>query len=392
MKLSFRGIGVVVAVLVALALAYGFWPKPLAVDVAAAARETLRVEIEEEGRARVHDRVVVSAAVTGSLARIALEPGDRVRRGQVLAEVRSVPLQPLEPRSRATAIARVGAARSGSDQARAAVGRVEAALSQARRDLVRMRALAAEGAVSRHELEQSETAVKLHEADLAAARQQVRLALQELEVARAALGAGARSSEVWRARSPIAGEVLRVLHADAGTVAAGTPLLELGDPRALEIVVDLRTEDAARVRPGMPAVVEAWGGDAALSARVRRVEPSAFTRVSPLGVEEQRVHVLLDLRAPPRTRTALGDGFAGTARITVWEGRNVLAIPSTALFRHGDGWAVYTAEAGVARVRPVTLGHRTALRAEVRAGLTAGERVIVHPPEALRAGAKVAPR
>ena len=392
MKLSFRKIGLGVLALVGLALAWGFWPKPLAVDVAPVVRGALRVEVAEEARARVRDRVVVSAGVTGSLGRITLRAGDRVAPGQVVAEIRPLPVQPLEPRSRAAALARVEAARVAVEQARSTASRIDAAVTQARRDLIRMRALAADGAVSRQELERSATALELLVADRATAGTQVRLALGALAAARAALGGGARSSEVWRACAPIAGEVLRAVRVDAGTVAAGTPLLELGDPRDLEIVADLRTEDAAKVRAGMPAVVEGWGGAEALPAQVRRVEPSAFTKVSPLGVEEQRVSVILELKAPAGAGGALGDGFAARTRITLWQGRDVLTIPSTAFFRQAEGWAVYTAEGGIARARPVSLGHRTPLRAEVLAGLEAGDQVIVHPPEALRAGMRVAPR
>ena len=273
-----------------------------------------------------------------------------------------------------------------------AIARARAARDAAVRDAQRARRLADAGAISIAERDRADLAEELALRDLAAATAERAAAAAEVAAARAVLGderrpehPGARVAVV----APAAGQVLRLLRDSEGPVAVGTSLLELGDPRALEIVIDVLSSDAARVAPGMPVEIERWGGDRSLTGQVRRVEPSAFTRISALGVEEQRVRVIATLDAPPPT---LGDGFRVAARIITWRGDDVLAVPASAVFRDRGQWAVYVVAEGRARLQPITPGHRGRLAIEVVGGLAAGDRVIVHPGDRVRAGTRVVAR
>lgn len=387
-----KWIGLAIAGLVATALlAWLLRPRRVRVEVAPVTRGPMRVTVDEDGRTRVADRYVVSAPLAGRLERITLEPGDAVRAGQVVARIWPAEPALLDPRTRAELEARVRAAEAGRAQARAAVERAKVARALAESELARRRLLTAQGAAARRDLEIAEAELAARNKELASAHAGEAVARYELEVARAALRrsddrSAARPFEV---RAPIDGRVLRLRQESEAVLAPGTPLLELGDPSALEVVVDVLTTDAVRIAPGAPAEVHRWGGGEALPARVRRVEPGGFTKLSALGVEEQRVNVILDLLGPPSARARLGDDFRVEARIVTWQSDRVLRVPASAPFRHGDGWAVFVVEGRRARLQPIALGHRGTDVYEVLGGLEAGQEVVLHPGERLRDGVRV---
>ena len=377
-------------------IAIAMLPKPALVDVAPAEKGPLRVTVDEDGMTRVKDRYVVSAPLTGSLGRIELDPGDGVKQGDVLARI--VPLAPalLDERTKQTAEARVAAALAAQRQARAHVERATASQEFVQKEVERQRTLADKGVVPRESVDQAELSRRTSAADLDSARFGAKVADYEVEVARAALGrlgkkAKAGAEEQLLVASPVAGRVLKVLHKNEGVVQAGTPLLELGDPAALEIVVDVLTSDAVHVRPGSEAALLEWGG-APLGARVRIVEPSAFTRLSALGVEEQRVNVVLDPQGPPEPWAKLGDGYRVKAEIVTHHAADALQVPASAVFRRDSGWAVFRLEGDVVRLTPVQIGLRTQRRVEVTEGLLPGARVVLHPSDRIRDGVKVSVR
>lgn len=392
-KRALLGIGVAT---LAAGLAVALRPTPEPVELAVASHDTLRVPVRETGRTRVIDRYVVSAPASGHLTRITLRPGDAVGEGEIVARVTPLAAPLLDPRARAEAEARAAAAGAAKAQADANVARAEAALSFTRGELEREEGLVRSGAQSEQAWRRAELEARLREQDRASARFGARVTEHELAMARAALDprrpGGAASREQTSVDSPVAGRVLKVLRQSEGAVQAGMPLLELGDPAALEIVVDLLSADAVRVQPGAVARVEGWGGAASLLARVRAVEPSAFTKTSALGIEEQRVNVVLDLEEPAGRRAALGDGYQVEAEIVLEEVPGALVVPEAALFRRGDGWALYAEEASEARLRGVQLGARDGRRVQIVEGLASGERVIVHPGDRVHDGARVVPR
>ena len=380
--------------LVAALLAVGFWPSATPVDTARVARGTLRVTVDDEGETRVRDRFVVSAPVAGRVLRIELEPGDRVTRETVVATFLPANAAPLDARSRTEAEAAVAAARATAGSAQAQREKAEAALALARAELDRHRELAAQRIVSRQLLEAKETEARAAAEALRAAEFAAASAGHQLEMARARL-LPASASGVGRPFaicSPIDGVVLKRLRESEAVVPAGEPLLELGDPRLLEIVSDLLSTDAVRVRAGAPVLLEQWGGDRAIRARVRRVEPSGFMKVSALGVEEQRVNVVMDFEDPVEAWSVLGDGYRVEVRIVVWEGDGVLKVPTSSLFRRGDDWAVFAVNGGRAELRVVEVGRRNGAFAEVVSGLGEGEPVVLHPSDTLSNGSRVTPR
>ncbi len=391
-----RIVGVAAAALVAGGIGYAFVPEPIPVEVGKADRGALRVTVLAEGKTRVKDRFVVSAPLTGRIPRIDLHPGDRVTLGAPL--VRVTPVEPplLDARTRAQADAQVKAADAGKEQAERRLAAAEAALAFARTDTARIKALADGGSLPRVEGEAADLRLKTSEIDLESARFGVRAAYFQLETARAAAerskGTAPADPGGIEIKSPVAGRVLRVMQESAGIVVAGAPLLELGDPAALEVVVDVLSTDAVRIREGAAMIVERWGGDGALSARVRLVEPSGFSKVSALGIEEQRVNVVGDLVGSPAAWSALGDGYRVDVQIVTWEGADVLKVPSSALFRRGDGWAAFVAGPDRAASRPVEIGHRNALAAEIVGGLAPGDEVVLHPSDTLHDGARIVRR
>ncbi len=386
------GLGVVAAIVYALA------PRPLPVEVATAMVGSLEATVDEEGRTRIRERYVVSSPLIGRLRRIELDPGDPVAANEtVLAVIEPTDPDLLDARALAEAEARVRAEEAAVRKAGAAVERARAAFELAEQELARFIDASERDAANIRELDQTRTERRQAAEDLRSAEFGREIAEYELEAARSALlYARGETEGSDRARmsivSPIDGVVLRVLRESMSIVEPGAALIEVGDPRDLEIVVDVLSTDAVRIRPGQRVVIEHWGGPAPLEAVVRRVEPSAFTKVSALGVEEQRVNVIADFITPADERTTLGDGFRVEARIVVWAADEVLQIPGSAAFRFGDGWAVFVLADGDARRRAVEIGQRGAGVVEVRSGLEPGDRVVRHPTDELVDGASVAER
>ena len=378
-----------------LLLALAFRPQPVAVDVAAVDRGPLEVTLDEEGETRVRDRFVVSTPVAGRVLRIELEAGDPVAAGQVLAVVRPADPALLDVRSRAEGEARAAAAAAGLEESRARLQAAEAEARFAAAELERTRRLAGEGIVPQESLDQAVTTARSRAEAVEAARAEVARMRQELEAVRARVAdpGDAGTGRPVEVTAPVAGTVLRRVRESEAVVAAGEPLLEIGDPADLEVVTDMLSQDAVRIAPGDPVRIEEWGGDEPLAGRVRRVEPGGFTRVSALGVEEQRVDVVIDLVDPAAARPSLGDAFRVEVRVVTWRSDDVLRLPTGALFRQPDGaWAVFTVAGGRARLTPVRIGHRSDLAAEVTAGLEAGDAVVLHPGDAVTDGARVAVR
>jgi HlyD family secretion protein len=374
------------AALLALLLAWTMRPAPLEVETAAVARGPLRETVREDGVTRVREHHVVAAPIAGRLLRVELEEGDAVAAGDVVARIASAP---LDPRAIEQAGAHVAAATAAAREAAAVVQQQRAGLDQARRDAARLRTLARAGAVAEHDAELTETDAEARARGLAAAGARLAAAEAEVRAARAGLAdadpAAVAGATVTLVRAPVGGRVLRVAQESESAVAAGTPLLELGDAEALEVVVDVLSSDAVGIRPGMPMVVEEWGGPGALEGRVRTVSPGAFTKLSALGVEEQRVNVVGDLLG---TAAGLGAGYRVEARIVTWEGSSVLKVPSSALLRRGGGWAVFVLDGGRIRLREVALGHRGETEAEVLGGVGEGERVVLYPSDRIADGVR----
>jgi HlyD family secretion protein len=378
-----------VAIAAVAGVAYVMRPEPTVVDTAPAVSGPLRVTIDQEGKTRAHDRFVIAAPVAGRMERVELHEGDYVQAGQVVASIHPVP---LDPREREQLAARLETAQNLQREANAAIGRVQADFEQKRRDRERNEILAKNGDIPMQTLEQSRSAEKAAAAELAAIRFRAEAAESDVRAARAALMATenrADGSQVVKLRSPVRGRVLQVMERSERVVASGAPVVVLGDATHLEIVIDVLSTDAVKIRAGMPVLLEGWGGGQTLRARVRTVEPHAFTAVSALGIEEQRVNVIADFVDPPGP---LGDGYRVEARIVVWEAAEVTKIPASALFRRGEKWAVFVIENGVAAVREVEIGRRGEFEVEVRGGVKPGETLVVHPPNSLSAGAKVRSR
>ncbi len=343
----------------------------------------------------MRERYTVSAPVTGTLARIDLHEGDLVEPKKVLARILPLASPLLDARSRQVAEQHLASAVDSQRQAEATVTRAVAAADQSHADLARVGALEKQGSLPVAQLDQSGADARMRDAELASARFAEQIATHEIEQARAALerfAPGSRSSDQFEVTSPVRGKVLHVLHQSEGVVEAGTPLVEVGDPSALELVVDVLTQDAVAIAPGMPARVLHWGREEPLTAKVRRVEPSAFTKTSALGVDEQRVNVVLDPDGPPERWAPLGDGFAGEIEITAWSKPDALQVPSSALFRRGAGWAVFVVRDGKAAEQGVSVGHRGASETEIEGGLAEGNVVIIHPGASVRDGARVTHR
>jgi len=367
-------------------------PRAVPVDGARVTTGALTVSVEESGMTRVKDRYVVSAPVTGGVSRLGLEPGDVVREGDVIVEIAPAASPLLDERARAEAEARLGAAQSALGQARSQAQRAAAAKQFADQELARTEGLAKNGSIAAQVLDQARFTVTTQNAELASALFAGKVAQEDVRIAQVALGrdggrrAGDRHVDVV---SPVTGRVLRVQQKSAAVVTAGTPLLEVGDPSALEVIVDLLTTDAVRVSPGTQVTIDGWGGDRPLSGRVRRVEPSAFTRPSALGVDEQRVNVVIAFTDPPEAWASLYDGFRVETHLVLWRGENVLRVPHGAVFRHGDGWAAFRIDDGVARLTPVTLGHRGDTEVEITGGLPPSSLVAVHPGDRVKDGVRV---
>jgi HlyD family secretion protein len=387
--------------LLLLFMIYAFRPQPVPVDFAEVTRGRLTVTVDEEGETRVRDVFVLSAPVAGRVQRIEIEVGDEVVAGEtVVAEIDPVDPTLLDVRS--------------ETEAQAAVRAAEAELEFASRELERQRQLGQRGVASARDLDSAEKAFRTARAALENARAALQARSLQRERARSRTGRAAVDHVGIPVVAPVSGRVLRVVRESAGVVQPGEPLLEIGDPRDLEIVVDLLSADAVRVEKGQEVLIEQWGGGDLLHGRVRRVEPYGFTKVSALGIEEQRVNVVIELTDPPERWQRLGHGYRVETRIVLWRGDDVVKVPLSALFRadsanghggvgaggagpggradHAADWAVFVAEKGKARLRPVSRGHHNGLEVEVTSGLDAGARVVLHPSDRVADGVGVESR
>lgn len=385
---------------VAVAIAAGFYlalrEKPVLVDSAAVETGPMQVTIDQEGVTRVRDVYTVSSPITGNIARTTLEDGDPVKANEtVIASIHPQIPSLNDPRTQAELIAAVAAARSAVSVATTERQRIETSLKLARSDLERASRLSQTQIISERTLEKAQNDVALLEAQLTAADATIRLREAELASAQARL-AQPRDPDpklqagcCLRLTAPVDGVVLNVLAKSEQAVTPGTKIAEIGDPSNLEIVVDLLSSDAVRVKQGAEAIITDWGGDRDLSATVRRIEPSAFTKVSALGIEEQRVNAILD---PDTVPEGLGHAYRVFARLVVWSSDDVLTIPIGALFRAGGDWSVFVVEDGTAHRKKITIDHMNADRAQIESGLDEGESVILYPSDLLEDGKPVATR
>ncbi len=382
--------------LAALAVAWAFLPRPVPVDTAKVTRGPLRVAVEGEGKTRLTDRFVVSAPVAGYARRVGLDVGDPVTKGQALATLEPLRAESLDARARAVAEARASTAEAAVRAAEQRIREAGAAHRYADARLARMKKLAEADLTPKDTLEQVAAEADRAHAEEESAGEAADAARHELEAARAALSLagdpGGTERERLVVRSPVAGRVVAVRHESEGVVPSGTPLLEVGDPAQLEVEVDLLSADAVKVSRGTRVLFERWGGDAPLEGKVRLVEPVGFTKVSALGVEEQRVLVIVDFASPRERWIRLGDGYRLEASFILWEAGDVLQVPAGALFRSGDRSAVFAVDGNRARLRFVEIGKRNGLAAQVLSGLAAGETVVLHPGDAVADGRKVRPR
>ncbi len=389
-------IAVITVVIIAL-LAWGFWPQPVLVEAVAAMRAPLAVSIEEEGRTRVIDRYIVSAPVDGVACRVQLEVGDPVKKGQVLLGITPLESQIMDPRSRAQAKARVSAAGSALRAAQEEAQAATAAQEYAATELERLQPLIEEGLIARDAFNRAETEAKTSAAAKRSADFNVDVAGYDLEAARTLLQYSAATAsgipaERVPVRAPIDGRILKVQHECEGAVRTGDPLFEVGDPTALEIEVDVLSADAVKIKPGMQVLFDRWGGEQPLQGRVRNIEPVGFTKISALGVEEQRVLVISDFTSHGEQWQRLGDGYRVEAHFILWQEDDVLQVPASSLFRYKQGWAVFVIDGNRASRREIKVGQRNGLNAQILAGVATGEMVINHPSDAVEDGRSVKQR
>ena len=385
--------------LVLLGLAVAFRPRAVIVDMVTVDRGEFVITVDDEGETRVHDVYVLSAPVAGHMRRIDLHAGDPVAALEtVVAEIQPIDPAFLDPRSEAQARADVRAAQSARELAEAEVEQARAELEFAEREHGRANRLIKDGTISQRDLDAAERNKRMTTAALATAIAALDVRSYELERARAALVSPSQTADASEEcdcialRSPVHGRVLRILQQSEGVVAAGSPLIEIGNPRNLEIVVDLLSPDAVKVEPGQRVIIERWGSDTPLTGRVRLVEPFGYTKISALGIEEQRVNVIIDLTSDESDWQRLAHGYQVDVRIVLWESDNTLILPLLALFRDGPDWSVFVESGGRAELRKVEIGRRNSLHAEVLGGLEAGQRVVLYPGDRVSAGVRIAER
>lgn len=375
-------------------LVWGFWPQPVLVEVVPVTREPLTVSINEEGRTRVIDRYVIAAPVDGVACRIQLKVGDRIKQGQVLLNISPLESQVLDPRSRAEARARESVAAAALRAAKEAARAADAAAAFARSEITRIRPLTEKGLLSKAALDKANMDVNMTAAEKRSAHFKVDVAQYELEAARSVLHystaiAAGDTAERVPVRAPITGRILKVPNECEGPVKTGTPLLEVGDTTRLEVEVDVLSADAVKIKPGMQVLFDRWGGTGKLKGVVRNIEPVGFTKISALGVEEQRVYVIADFTSPAELWQRLGDGYRVDAQFVLWHGDDVLQVPAGSLFRYQDGWAVFVVNGNRASLRKVTVGQRNGLRAQILDGLKQGDRVVNHPSDDVDDGVRI---
>lgn len=388
---------IIITVGVISAIVYGFMPKPVSVDLVKVSRGSLKVTVEEEGKTSVRDRFALSAPVAGFKRRIKLDVGDRVQKGQTLVELEPLKSNLLDPRSRAAAEAAVSSAKASLRVEEERVKAATADTEYAGKNFERVKKLYEGGYVAKDALEQAEAAAKRTEANFLSAKAAVKVASFELDRALTALRHSAAEGnriqgKIVMIQSPVSGSILKIYRESEGVVQSGEPLIDIGDPEKLEVKVEVLSADAVKIRPGTPVLFERWGGNSILSGKVRVVEPAGFTKISSLGVEEQRVFVIVDIISSIKGEHSLGDGYRLEASFIIWEGRDVLQVPASALFRKQDGWAVFVVKNNRALHREVKVGQRTGLAAEILSGLSEGEEVISYPDNSIEEGTRIRPR
>lgn len=389
---------IVFVVLILAGLTYLLIPGPVAVDVARVERGPMEVTVDDEGRTRVIDRYTVTAPLAGRMRRHDWRAGDAVRAGETLVRFEPTPADLQDPRTRDQAAALVQAGEATVQRTAAQLRAVESQRAFAQREMVRLERLVETDAAPLRELDEARTTLEIHEHQLDAARWNLRVAEHERDVRRAAYALytpGELRDDAPQAitiAAPVTGSIFRLHEQSEAVIAAGTPLLEIGDPAQLEVVVEVLSEEAARIEAGMRVYLERWGGEQTLRGTVRHVEPSGFTDISALGVEEQRVNVIIDFDEPAEAFARLGDRFRVQARIVVWQEDDVLQIPTGALFRRDDRWMVYRIINGRAEPQQVSVGRQTALRAQVLARLEEGDEVILYPAQRIEPGTRVSRR
>lgn len=383
----------------AAALALAVWsmmPRPVPVEIATVTKGKFVATVDEDGKTRIREHYVVAAPLPGRLTRVRLKAGDSVKADDIVATIMPSPAPFLDPRSRVEAEQRLGAAEAARERTNATVERSQAQAAQAKSDLDRARSLTERGASTVQALERAETAMRVADRDMRAAEFLDHATEHEVEQAKALLAqytdANKNPPERWNVTAPVSGLVLKVTQESETVVQPGTPILDIGDPLDLEIVVDVLSTDAVEIHPGADVAIEHWGGPGVLAGRVRRVEPAAFTKISTLGVEEQRVNVLIDVVSPPKDWAGLGDAYQVDARITVFSRDDATIVPTGALFRTGENWNVYVVSEGRAQRRVVTLLRRSGRFAAITAGVQLGERVVIYPSDRVASGVRVEAR
>ncbi|WP_071675604.1 efflux RND transporter periplasmic adaptor subunit [Nioella nitratireducens] len=391
------------SVIVAGALVAAFWPQPTMVDMGAVTRGPMMVTIDEEGRTRVHDAYIVSTPVAGRLLRVEVEPGDLVTRGETEVAVME-PTNPaaLDISTRQQAQAAVSAAEAALQVARADLNAAQAQQDLAHSDLERTRTLAASGTVSTAALDRARQAARAADATVDTANAAIAMRQADLQLAQARLisfddqglwGAIGDSEHAIPLMAPANGSILQVMQQSETTLPVGTPIMEIGNIGSdLAVSAALLSTDAVQVSPGDPVIIDNWGQPQHLHGSVTRIDPYGTTRVSALGVEEQRVNVLIDFTSPAEDRAGLGHGFRVEVRIIVWQSDDALILPSAALFRQGGDWAVFVVVDGRTALTPVEIGHNNGTEAEVLSGLEAGATVVLYPSSAITDDMAVAPR
>jgi len=383
-------------VLAMAAMAWAFAPRPVDVEVARVAQGPFEATIDEDGKTRLRDRYVVSAPLAGVVSRIALREGDAVQAGAPVATLAPMLSPMLDERTLRAQQVRVDIAQANVQRAEARIEGARVALQQSRNEVRRSEQLAAQGFVADTKLDNDRLAALAAQKELDAAVEERHVALHEVDEARAAVAAVTRpgSARTFVLQAPVSGRVLRVAQTSEASVPLGAALIELGDVSRMEIVAELLTTDALQARPGSLVRIERWGGEGSLEGRVRLVEPEAFTKVSALGVEEQRVRVLIDITSPPERWHALGDGFRVSVRIVTQAQDRAVKVPVSAVFPrpNAPGMAVFVLEGGRARMTNVEVAARNGTDAWIRRGLAAGAPVVVYPPASVRDGSRVRER
>lgn len=376
-------------------IGWGLWPKPIIIETGKVARGPLTVRVSEEGKTRVRNRYVVAAPVAGKMRRVELKPGDNVKGGETfLTAIEPVAPPLLDPRARVSAEAVVAMHEASRMQAAEALDAKRAAMKMAEDDRTRMRAVTREGSLSATDRDRMEGDAAMRAAEFRAAEFALQVMAYELAQARAVLERPEANltGNLVEVRSPVSGRVLKVMQESEMVVVPGTPILEIGDPTDLEIEAEILSRDAVAIHPGDAVEVDQWGGENPLKGRVRRVEPAAFTKISALGVEEQRVIVLSDLVDIPETAKALGDRFRVEVRVAVWHSDDVLVVPAGALFREGNHWKTYLFRDDAASLTTIEAGHSDGRFTEILSGISAGDEVLLHPPDTVKDGTAVVKR